>query len=463
MVAPAMSSQVEPMPLDPVQAAVDAARHASAEGSLEQAIAQLQSAKAAGGGCPELSGLLAGAFIDAGRFEEALAELDSSDSGNTTDPRGQFQRARALRGLHRLQDAESWLRKALAQYPTYDRARLELVDLLLERGAGGVQGALGELQTLQERQAGRPEVALLKARAQHLAGHGVEAETTLRGQLDHPEVRFALSRMLIEEGRAAEAWQVAEPLVFEVTRPEERLFLAQVARRADQPLIAMQLVSVVMLKDPGHPVALSELDGLLQDPRALGAALQAQRLAAQPEDRGAWIALCDGMIDAGRYAEVIQRLSQVPETLAKDPELMLRRGRALRHLGKETEARAALEPLAANGNGPASYELGLVEYAAGAFRAAEARFAKGACGDFSADAHFNRGVCLDQLQEFDGAAEAYRAALVARPGFAEAWLQLGHDLRLRLGRANEARAAYRHYLDLGGDDPEVRRFVGDGQ
>ncbi|MEZ6021518.1 MAG: tetratricopeptide repeat protein [Planctomycetota bacterium] len=208
-------------------------------------------------------------------------------------------------------------------------------------------------------------------------------------------------------------------------------------------------------------MALSELDGLLQDPRALGAALQAQRLAAQPEDRGAWIALCDGMIDAGRYAEVIQRLSQVPETLAKDPELMLRRGRALRHLGKETEARAALEPLAANGNGPASYELGLVEYAAGAFRAAEARLREPSRGLFGRRAPPPQIVASASIncRSLMGRAEAYCAALVARPGFAEAWLQLGHDLRLRLGRANEARAAYRHYLDLGGDDPEVRRSV----
>jgi tetratricopeptide (TPR) repeat protein len=101
----------------------------------------------------------------------------------------------------------------------------------------------------------------------------------------------------------------------------------------------------------------------------------------------------------------------------------------------------------------------LLDYAAGRYEVAAGEFERAVAGDQAADARFNRGVCLDRLGRYAGAADEYAAAVAARPDFAEAWLQLGHDCRLRLGQPDRARDAYRSYLDLGGDDPEVRRYL----
>ena len=54
---------------------------------------------------------------------------------------------------------------------------------------------------------------------------------------------------------------------------------------------------------------------------------------------------------------------------------------------------------------------------------------------------------------------ALEQAVAARPEFIEAWLRLGNECRLRLGDADRARRAYRRYLELGGDDPRIRRWV----
>ena|GEM_PF-4426661 len=447
-------------PLDPVAASLVAAQEAYASGALGEAHDRLRAALDLAPSEPSVRQWLGRVLNDLGHFDQALGVLAPALEALPQSAWLLVERSRAERGLARFDQAQSDLRAALTVYPSLDTARLELVGLLIQLGPPHAAEALAELQPLMERQPTRPGVILRRAEALGLLGREPEAESVLREQVGQPRVALALCRWLAERERIPEAWEVGASLVEQVQDPAGRVLLAQVAQRAGEPLVALQLLASMLTEDAQQPLALSELAVLLHDVEPLRTALAERRIAAEPGDAQAWIGLCEDRLRAGDFEGLLARCDGLPASLCGDPRFVLLRGQALRHLGRVPEARACLEPLANQGVARASYELGLIDYAGQAFHKAAQRFEQGASGTWAADAHFNRGVCLDRLEDFAGAAQAYRAATQARPGFAEAWLQLGNDLRLRLGQADEARNAYRRFLELGGDDPEVRRFVG---
>lgn len=72
-----------------------------------------------------------------------------------------------------------------------------------------------------------------------------------------------------------------------------------------------------------------------------------------------------------------------------------------------------------------------------------------------ADVQHARGVVLARLDRFEPALRAFEAATRADPEYAAAWFSAGLALE-RLGRPDEARAAYRRYLALPGPESPER-------
>jgi predicted O-linked N-acetylglucosamine transferase (SPINDLY family) len=62
-------------------------------------------------------------------------------------------------------------------------------------------------------------------------------------------------------------------------------------------------------------------------------------------------------------------------------------------------------------------------------------------------AHYNLGLCLLRLDEFDAAAESFGRALALKPDYADACHELANTLR-QTGRIDEALACYRSVLEL---------------
>jgi tetratricopeptide (TPR) repeat protein len=84
----------------------------------------------------------------------------------------------------------------------------------------------------------------------------------------------------------------------------------------------------------------------------------------------------------------------------------------------------------------------------------------GATGwDELARLHFERGNVLREQRRLGEAATAFGAALACRPGFAEAWLNLGHLSELR-GQCAEAITAYRHARSINPSLPEAHLNLG---
>lgn len=73
--------------------------------------------------------------------------------------------------------------------------------------------------------------------------------------------------------------------------------------------------------------------------------------------------------------------------------------------------------------------------------------------DFTA--HYNRGFCLHKMGNLLDASDAYRKTLTLNPGFARAWVRLGHIGLLR-ERFAEALACYAYAASIAPDDPEAR-------
>jgi tetratricopeptide (TPR) repeat protein len=447
--------------LDPGAARLAAAREAYSRRELGVAHDLLRSALEQAPGEPALRLWLARVLNDLGRGAEAAGVLGPALADNDGSAWLWSELGRAWRIAGDREQAERALRAALARSPNCGPPRLMLVELLLD--AGRVADAEPVLAPLLQRSKNTLPVVLAHASLLEAQGQAEPARARLRAVIEHPAARLALTRNLVRSERPKEAWTAAQPLLDNLRDPTSLVFLAQVARAAGHDLEALSILGAALVTDPGYPDALGAMNELLEH-RApqLRRSLTERWIAARPADVNAWRELLETDLDAGRFAAFFTELERVPPDLRPAVPVRLLEGEALRRSGRTAEARALLEALCKN-SGPARawYELGLLNYAAGDPEAAAGNFERGAASTWAADAHFNRGVCLDRLGRYSAAALAYQAATEARPGFSQAWLQLGADQRHRLGQPQRARQSYARYLALGGDDPEVRRFVED--
>ena len=78
----------------------------------------------------------------------------------------------------------------------------------------------------------------------------------------------------------------------------------------------------------------------------------------------------------------------------------------------------------------------------------------------SADTEYDRGVRARVVKDWTAAESAFRRAIALRPGFADAWNELGFALRNQ-GRYPESLAAYDEALKLRPDFPEALEYLGE--
>lgn len=452
----------EPAGFDPAERLLVAGRDALLQGDLGLATVHLQGALELAPGEPEIRLLLARTLNDRGKGDEAIAVLDP-DPEPPSSAWTSVERARALQATGATERAEEALRAALASYPGCGSARLELVRLLADHGR--LEEARAELDALVAAAPKEPAVIVLEARLLEAAGSPEQALARLQGALEEEigtvPLRLALARLLIDADRAEEAWGAVEPLLDPWLDVDTSLQVVRVALVADRPVDALALLGAALVVDPTHPEVLHDLLELVEDRHELVARLAQRRIDADLEDTYGWGELLEEYLAAGRCQDVLDALQEAPPSVLADLEVRRHEATALRRLGRTEEARAKLEEL---GRGQEVepelwYELGLLHYANSRHEDAASSFAKAATGDLEADARYNQALCLRRLERSAEAAAAFEAAVAARPAFKEAWVELGRECRFRLGDAERARRAFARYLELGGDDAEVRRWM----
>ncbi len=445
---------------DPAATLLAAGREALANGDLGSATQRLREALELAPGEAEIRLLLARTLNDRGLGAQSLALLEPQE---VPPPSAWLavERGRALQAGGSLEGARQSFHVALASYPACGAARLELgLDHL---ASGELEAAHAMLEPLLAAAPSEPAVIIASARLFEAEGHEAQAIALLTNTVERDAgalpLRLALARLLLAAQRAEEAWITVEPLLDAQLDTQTLLYIARVAERADHTLEALAVLGTALTVDPTHPEVLHDLLELMEDASLLIERIAKRRIEGNPADVYGWEELLQEYLVLGRCEEVLTALRSAPEAVLADREVRLHEASALRRLGRVDEAHARLLELAQGGEAEVLYELGLLEYAMGQFAAAQAAFTSSATGDFAADAHYNRGLCARKLEQHAAAAQAFEAALAARPDFIEAWLELGRECRYRLGDAPRARRAFKRYLELGGDDAEIRRWL----
>lgn len=469
--------------LDPYGYALELAASHHRGGELEKALATLEAALELVPRDFDAQLLLWRGRVlnDLGRFQEALADLDVVARKNAArGVEARLEHARALRGVGRSRDAERMLRLLLQIYPLCGPARISLVELLYDDERYGE--AERELDSLVEQ---APQLVWARALQARLYARRGELQAGIRHAREQAELpdptqslRAVLVELLLEAGRDREAWLEARPLVQKAEVVEHLELAARAAESAQEPLEALTALTLALRLEPGRASATERLWLLLMRSNDLSDRLAIDQALAAPENPAGWARVLRSRIEGGRAAAAVQAYDGLGPALREDLELKVLACEALRLSGDFTRAMQFARTLCERDTGwaglapgapvpPAEnpalarawYERGLLEFGANALEEAARSFARGASASWAPQAYFNRGVILEKLGRFREAATAYEAATAADASFLEAWLQLGHSYRYRLGRADDAREAYGRYLDLGGDAPEVRSWI----
>jgi tetratricopeptide (TPR) repeat protein len=455
----------EPPGFDPAARLLAAGREALIIGELGSATVHLKEALELAPGESEIRLLLARTLNDRGKETEALGIIAPS-----TPPAPSawlaVELGRALLATGDGAAAEDAFRQALASYPACGAARLELARAQIadER----LPEARANLDPLVAQAPDEPAVLIEAAVLLEAEGKTPLAIELLSAAIEREvgalPLRLSLARLLLEADRPTEAWEAVEILVEEPMDVDSMLQVARVAQHADELVEALSMLGVALTADPTHPEVIHDMLELVEDSSILISRLAARRIDANPGDHYAWGELLEEHLNEGRAQEVLDALAGAPIEVFEDAEVRLHEATALRRVGRTAEARAKLESLVQADPSPeVFYELGLLEYTGGAFQASEAAFARAAEDDHAPDAHYNRGLCLRKLEKHADAAKAFEEALAAKGDFLEACLELGRECRYRLGDTPRARRAFARYLELGGDDAEIRRWMEEGR
>jgi len=362
--------------------------------------------------------------------------------------------------------AEDAFGQALLSYPGCGAARLELTRLQIA-GEWHEEARAG-LDLLLAAAPDEPAVLVEAARLLEAEGKAPLAIELLSAAIEREvgatPLRLALARLLLEADRPAEAWEAVEVLVDQPIDVDSMLQVARVAQRADELVEALAVLGAAMVVDPTHPEVLHDMLELVEDSSILISRIAARRIENNPIDHYAWGELLEEHLNEGRAQAVLDALATAPAPVFEDAEVRLHEATALRRVGRSDLARLKLDALIVSAPSPeVHYERGLLEYAVGAFQAAELAFGRAAEGDHAPDAHYNRGLCLRKLEKHADAARAFEEAISTKSDFLEAYLELGRECRYRLGDTPRARRAFARYLELGGDDVEIRRWMEEGR
>lgn len=204
------------------------------------------------------------------KAEESLFELQKAAELGVSGRELQFNRARALLELGRLDDAETALIEALRAAPEDLDSHVLLAKLRFMRGD---MDFLRELRAASQR-SGRPQLCLALGDLLRRSGCLVEAETELRAFVAArgwtPQAGSSLAVLLQEQGRLAEAQAEAR---------------AALDVRPDDPDIAENLIAVLLQMgehEESWPLIQQQRQHLPLDQRWLAYEATAARLAGSP-------------------------------------------------------------------------------------------------------------------------------------------------------------------------------------
>jgi tetratricopeptide (TPR) repeat protein len=260
-----------------------------------------------------------------------------------------------------------------------------------------------------------------------------ELEKTLAEAPETPDVRRRLAELLVQRGKKPEALaRLEEDVATGKASASTRAALGKLAFELNRMDRAVVVLEAVLSDEPGTPEAAFTLARVREAQGELPRALADYRRALAFENT---------------------------------PALHLAYGRALVRVAREEDAQREFE---AAGDAPGAHlELGRLRMRRndldGALRAFEAE-AKLSPRD--GDAHLQRGFVLDKLGQAAAAADAWRAALRAEPGFVIAQYHLGR-FEMDRGKPSQAigylRAAVARPKSLGAWEAEAYFQLGQAE
>jgi tetratricopeptide (TPR) repeat protein len=406
------------------------------------------------------------------RYSEALGAFERLALASRAQSAAvRIEHARVLRAAARQRDAWALLDTVLDNYPRCGPARLELIDLLVEEGQ--MARAEQELGLLLAQAPDLPYGLVLKARLLAKAGESGPALELLRSHLDRDDprqsMRAALVELLLDAGRAREAWLESKALLVGEPGADYLELCGAAASAAGEHLEALSAYSQSLAKDPRRETALEGLLYLFERAPDVRDAIALTQAKAAPEEVSGWIRVLRGRIEAGRSAEAVELYQSLPAALQAAAQVKLEAVLALRRAGRYEEGLELVLPLCpesptATAEGPrAWYERGMLEFEQQRLVEAERSFELAAFGALKAEALFNRGLLQIRAQRYAEAARSMEAAVTDRPSLSAAWLELGHLYRLYLGDRAHAEECYQKYLQLVGRDAEIEALLGGGR
>ena len=253
--------------------------------------------------------------------------------------------------------------------------------------------------------------------------------------------------------------------------PYHRAYLAQQEGRLEDAAGLYELsLSILPTVDPAL-IRLGQVYAELNRPIAAEWVLR-QALANDPTNAAAGAALGELLVTRERFAEAAQLLGAAVEQNPGADRLYYPLGLALRGLGREEEARAALAKRGTVGIRPSDPLIdGLNEktlgervmllrgrsaYQAGQFEAAAAEFRRALeAKPDSIPALINLGTTLGRLEDVEGAMEQFRKAIELAPANSTAQLNLGTMLAAN-GRLEEAVTPLEQAALYAQEDPVIR-------
>ncbi len=396
-------------------------------GDNEQAIATLRRLSDEETERGEPTALLAQAYVNAGRADEAARLLEQSV---TAHPEFYASLGELYENQQRWKDAAGAYERAVARNPRNVDLRSRLAVALLSDGGSAEAGrAAAVLEEARKLSPTDTQVLYLLSQAQRSAGKLDEAETTAR-QLaaiapNGPSAPYALAQVYDQKQQYRRVVETLEPVV-------ER---SKGASGGDARVSA----AVLMLAS-----AYQELGSF---DRALSTFEVARAL--NPGNPSIGVYELGVLVAAKRFPEALERSQALLAAHPNDVRVTRLRADALRGAGRADEAVRLLEQAVAAQPDEVTNYLALSElYAATSAYDAAARTLDAAARKFPSDetVTFQLGSVLERATRFAEAERAFRQVLADDPLYAPALNYLGYMLANRGERLDESIALIKRAL-----------------
>jgi putative PEP-CTERM system TPR-repeat lipoprotein len=406
------------------------------------------------------------ALIAQQKYEEAVAQLESSPDLATTAEALSLQ-ATALRGLGRREQAEAAFRAALRLDPTSSVTRTDFAALLLESQRLDAGRAL-----VDEVLAAEPTFVpalLLRAEVEAATGQTTSAEATLqevigleRGKsLPSPRLAIALARLTevrLALGKVDAAAENADALLALAPKaPQARYVKAAVEVRQNNLDSAERRLEDVIVDAPGYWPAFRLLGAINVAQNQLGQATSYLRAAVSgnPTDAAARLQLAELQIREGNIEEAKDLIEASQSAGVSDGLFFAFAGRASQQAGLDDQAARFFERSEEVVPDDVRQLVGLsnIYVAAGEFERAVRVLQSSSFDDAQGELLRNYLLSLVQVRQgdLDAAAETAQRVAAAQPGAAWA-LNLRGSIALLAGKLDAAKGFLDQALVLDGRD-----------